>query len=93
MNIHTIQNILNSLILFSTFTEQIMAIDTATVSEIHFYMYEAEEFNEKNEPVKFKEFILVVYKNGTTDKLPASDPNRAMANEILRKIKSSSTPS
>ena len=92
MNAQTTQQFLNSLKIFSTFTNQIMAINPADVSEVHFYVYEAEDFNEQDEPTKFKEFILIVYKNGATDRLPATPENKAEANKILKKIKSAVTP-
>lgn len=92
MNKQSIQYFLNSLTIFSTFTHQIMAINPDDVSEIHLYVYEAEEFNAQGESIKFREFILIVYKNGATDRLPATPENKAEAKEILRKIRSAAIP-
>ena len=91
MNVNEIQKCLSFLRIFSTFSGQIMAIHETQVLEIILNIYEPEEFNENNEPTKFREMILIVYKNGAIDRLPASDENRRMANDILKKIRNSAT--
>lgn len=92
MNAQIIQQLLNSLRIFSTFSGQIMAIDETQVLQIVFNVYEPEEIDETNQPTKFREMILIVYKNGAIDRLPATDENRRIANEVLKKIRSAATP-
>ena len=92
MNAQIIQELFNSLKMFSTFSGQIMAIDESHVLQIIFNSYEPEEMDEENQPTKFREMILIVYKNGAIDRLSATDENRRMANEILKKIRSAATP-
>ena len=62
-----------------------MAINSDDVTQVYF-LYEPIEYEEDGSPRKFSEVIIVVYSNGSTDKLPATIENKGEAQVILDKI-------
>lgn len=72
--------------IFSTFSEQIIMIDSKTVAHVNINYAEAKEFDKFGQPTKWRLFIQIIYKNGAVDELPITDDNLKIANELLNEL-------
>lgn len=85
MNLIEIRKALNNLSLLATRSGQVMAINSEDVAQIIFGRYIIDGYDENEKPI-FKEVIIYVFKNGTSEEFDATPENKGEAQLVLDKL-------